>query len=124
MRGYSYEEPRTLEAVGDGSWLYRYGAEPYAETDPWTGEGRTAWTFEEVRVWGQPTQDAVLAACIADRWTEGEELKLSNEWAAATMGLCGEAEAEARTAAYRAFLEERAALKARVDADCAALGIE
>ena len=32
-------------------------------------------------------------------------------------------EAEAKAAAYRQFLEERAALKAQIDADCAELGI-
>ena len=51
------------------------------------------------------------------------EQKLINEYNSAVLGILPEGEAAAKVAAYKAFLEQRAAVKAQVDADCAELGI-
>ena len=46
-----------------------------------------------------------------------------NEYNSAVMGLYDEDTAGKKTAAYKAFLEARAALKAMVEADCEEAGI-
>lgn len=127
----SYDhKPSVLEAVGNGSYRYRYNIEE-RNIDVHNGEDseatRTDWVCDEVIVWeltsNNITEAVIAAACPASR-----EQKLVNEYNAANLGLVGGSktseEAKERIAAYREFLEHRAALKAQVDADCAELGID
>lgn len=130
MQAFYDKKPSVLEAVGNGSYLYRYNIE---ETEaPATdgnaeGEARKQWTCKEVTVWSPVTSNKITQAVIAAEWDSDYEQKLVNEYNAAALGLYGSKtsdEAKERTAAYKSFLEARATLKAQVDADCAELGVK
>ena len=125
-------KPSKLEAVGNGSYLYRWniqevkpesvektseeGAEAQAEKVP-------QFSCEEVSVWEPLTSNKITEAVITSKWDANYEQKLVNEYNSAQMGLLSEEEAAARTETYRAFLSERTVLKAQVDRDCEKLGI-
>lgn len=126
------EKPSILEAVGNGSFLYRFNIEEntseiYAEGMDEPVSTRTSWDCDEVVVWSPLTSNKITEAVISTICPASHEQKLVNEFNAATLGLVGGSktseEAKQRISAYKEFLEHRAALKERVDADCAALGI-
>lgn len=128
MRAFYDAKPSTLEAVGNGSFLYRYNIQeveqPSAQDD--SGEARTQWQCEEVTVWSPVTANKITEAVITSRWDGNHEQKLVNEYNGAQLGLYGAKtsdEAKARIKAYTDYLTERAELKAQVDADCKELGI-
>ena len=137
MKAYYDEKPSVISEVGNGSILYRYGitevaaAQGQSQADTAESEGQAEpkkqFACQEVVVWSPVTSDRITEAVITDRWGSNREQKLVNEYNAAQLGLFGGAkssnEAKARIAAYTDYLKERAALKAQVDADCAALGI-
>ena len=123
--------PSKLEAVGNGSYLYRYGIqEQEVENASQSGTGeqpaRTQWVCEEVTVWAPLTANKVVQVVLTSKWDKDREQKLVNEYNGAQLGIYGSktsAEARAKIQAYTDFLTERAALKAQVDADCEELGI-
>ena len=123
MAIYSDKQPLKLEAVGNGSYLYRYNIE---EVDRPAQEGEEAGKqgqYEEVTVWAPITANKITEKVLTSRWDANYEQKLVNEYNSAQMGLLSEEEATRKIEAYRAFLTERAALKAQVDSDCEELGI-
>lgn len=129
----SYDhEPSTLEAVGDGSFRYRFNIEEktselFFESSEKPAVTRTEWLCDEVIVWGPLTSNKITEAVIASICPASHEQKLVNEYNAANLGLIGGAKtsdaAKERIAAYKEFLQLRSELKATVDADCARLGI-
>lgn len=125
-------KPSILEAVGNGSFLYRFNieektSEAYAEGENEPVSTRTSWDCDEVIVWSPLTSNKITEAVISSICPASHEQKLVNEYNAANLGLVGGSktsdEAKQRIAAYKEFLEYRAALKAKVDADCETLGI-
>ena len=124
MAIYSDNQPLKLEAVGNGSYLYHYNIEevdrPAQEGEETTGK---QFKYEEVTVWAPLTANKITQKVLTSRWDSDYEQKLVNEYNSAQMGLLSEEEAARKTEAYRAFLTERAALKAQVDSDCEELGI-
>ncbi len=135
MKATYTERPETFAPVGNGSTLYRYriAQETVArhvlpadeDTQPTETETRTQWTASEVTVWHPLTANKVTEAVIAAEYPQNYEQKLVNEYNAAQMGLVAdEQERQLRVEAYKQFLTERAALKAQVDADCLARGIQ
>lgn len=123
MAIYSDLKPQVLEAVGNGSYLYHYDM---TEVDRPAQEGEAAgkqWQYEEVTVWAPLSANKITEKVLTSRWDANYEQKLVNEYNSAQMGLLSEEEAARKTEAYKAFLMERAALKAQVDSDCEELGI-
>lgn len=140
MTAFYDNKPSTLEAVGNGSFLYRWdiqeaasesnsqatAAEDGSEVETTTEEQRTQWQCEEAVVWSPLTANKITEAVIATKWDGNYEQKLVNEYNGAQLGVYGSKtseEAKARIQAYTDFLAERYALKQQVDADCAELGI-
>lgn len=118
-------KPSKLEAVGNGSYLYRYNIKE-TETPTMEGETLIQWQCDEVTVWSPVTANKITQAVIAERWANDYEQKLVNEYNGAQLGVYGSktsAEAKAKIKAYTDFLTERNALKAAIDADCKELGI-
>lgn len=132
MQAFYDNKPSVLEAVGNGSYLYRTDIKEVevesgstADTDTDSEEKRTQWQCEEVTVWKPLTSNRITEAAITDRWAANYEQKLVNEYNAATMGLyTDEEETAKRIQAYTDYLKERAALKEQVDADCETLSID
>lgn len=119
MKATYDNEPSVLEAVGNGSHRYHYDIKAVKT------ESRTQYECQEVIVWEPITSNKITEAVIADKWDGNQEQKLINEYNAIQLGITTDkAEIAIKTAAYKEFLEERARLKATVDADCKTLGIE
>lgn len=128
-------KPSTLEAVGNGSYLYRWNIQEVTpESEETASEDGTEvltvtasqFSCEEVTVWEPLSSNKITEAVITSKWDANYEQKLVNEYNAAQLGLYGSktsAEAKARIQAYTDYLKERAALKTQVDADCSELGI-
>ena len=129
MQAFYDSKPPYLEAVGNGSYVYRFNIEEVVTelTEENAGEEKVSqWKCEEVKVWAPLSSNKITEAAISNKWERNYEQKLVNEYNSAQLGLFGTAksdEAQAKITAYKDFLTERAALKAQVDADCAELGI-
>ena len=124
MQAYYDNKPKKLEAVGDGSYRYRFDI---TEKSAQEEEQRTQWQCQEVTVWSPVTSNKITEAVITDVCDHNYEQKLVNEYNAAQLGLYGTKtsdEAKKHIAAYTEYLNTRATLKAQVDADCAELGIK
>ena len=122
MQAFYDSKPPVLEAVGNGSYLYRWEiakSERASENE----EKQEQWQCEEVTVWSPVSSNKITQAVISEMWDSDYEQKLVNEYNGAQMGIYGEDEARSITAKYKAFLEARAKLKAQVDADCKVLNI-
>lgn len=127
MQAFYDNKPSKFEAVGNGSYLYRYNIQEVEQTDTQeevATETRKQWQCEEVAVWSPVSSNKITQAVIADRWDSDYEQKLVNEYNGAQLGVYTDEEADAIIAKYKAFLTERAELKKTIDADCEELGIE
>ena len=133
MLAFYNKKPSVLEAVGNGSFKYRFditeiNPEVISLTDKDVQEvQRTQWQCQEVIVWSPVTSNKITKAVITELYDNNYEQKLVNEYNAAQLGLYGSKtsdEAKKHIAAYTEYLNTRATLKAQVDADCAKLGIE
>ena len=135
MLAFYDNKPSVLEAVGNGSFKYRFDiTEKTPEATATSSddssaqeEQKTQWQCQEVIVWSPVTSNKITEAVITEVCDHNYEQKLVNEYNAAQLGLYGSKtgeEAKKHIAAYTEYLNTRAALKAHVDADCAELGIE
>ena len=127
-RAYYDTKPLDFEAVGNGSFRYRWDIrEEQAPKMNEEDSERVQYSCNEVVVWAPVTSNRITQAVISAMWESDYEQKLVNEFNAANLGVYGAKtgeEAKARIEAYKAFLTERNALKAQVDADCKELGID
>ena len=124
MQAFYDHKPSVLEAVGNGSYKYRWDiVEMEQPAHEEGGEPTTQWKCQEVTVWAPVTSNKITEAVISELWDSNYEQKLVNEYNAAQLGVYDEEIAAAKVAAYKAFLTERNAVKTQVDADCAELGI-
>lgn len=124
MQAFYDSKPSKYEAVGNGSYLYRYNIQEVKQ--PVTEEGEEAhkqWQCEEVTVWSPVSSNKITQAVIVNEWDSDYEQKLVNEYNGVQLGVYTGEEAEAIIAKYKAFLTERAELKKTIDEDCAELDI-
>lgn len=126
MLAFYDNKPSVLEAVGDGSFRYRFNIREEEKPAQGSENSQTAeqaqpqiqWVCDEVTVWAPLSANKITEKVLTERWDGNYEQKLVNEYNSAQMGLLSEEEAALRTEAYRAFLAERNALKTQVDSDC------
>ena len=132
MLAFYNNKPSVLEAVGDGSYRYRFNIieinpEVIPSSDNVEDGQITQWQCQEVTVWSPVTSNKITKAVITEVCDHNYEQKLVNEYNAAQLGMYGEKtseEAQKRINAYTEYLSTREKLKAMVDADCAELCIE
>lgn len=135
MLAFYDNKPSVLEAVGNGSFKYRFditektpeAAATSSDDSSAQEEHKTQWQCQEVIVWSPVTSNKITEAVITEVCDHNYEQKLVNEYNAAQLGLYGTKtsdEAKKHIAAYTEYLNTRATLKAQVDADCAELGIK
>ena len=91
MRAYYDSQPAKFEAVGDGSYYYRWNIQQYQMSEPSDGEltggsVRTAWQCDEVIVWEPMTVEKVINAVIRSKYSVDEEMRLINEYNAYQQG--------------------------------------
>lgn len=124
MQAFYDHKPSVLEAVGNGSYKYRWDiVEMEQPAHEEGGEPITQWKCQEVTVWAPVTSNKLTEAVISELWNINYEQKLVNEYNAAQLGVYDEETSAAKVSAYKAFLTERNAVKTQVDADCTELGI-
>lgn len=125
MQAFYDNKPSILEAVGNGSYYYRFNIQEI-ESDTENNESSTKWSCDEVIVWAPISANKITETVISDMWNANYEQKAINEYNAAQLGIYGEItgeEAQARINAYKQFLKTRSELKKQIDEDCAELGI-
>jgi len=112
MKKVEYDQqPAKLEAVGNGSHLYRYAIEQVTRENP-EGEETTAWKCYEVLVWNKPTRETVTEAVITSIWPSTAEAKLINDYNAAKEGILPVSYMQP----YINFINERKAIKDEITA--------
>ena len=91
MQAFYDNQPKKLEAVGNGSYLYRWDIHTELQEQPSEdGEGvttRTVWVAEEVTVWMPLTPNRITAAVITEAFPSDYEQKLLNEYNGANRGM-------------------------------------
>lgn len=132
MQAFYDNQPKKLEAVGNGSFRYRYNIREEEKPVQASENSETAqeaqaqhkWVAEEVTVWMPLTPNRITAAVITEAFPADYEQKLLNEYNAANLGMIPDKdETEKRRQAYTDFLRRRAELKKEIDAFCAEQGI-
>lgn len=105
------EKPNTFESVGNGSVRYRFNVEEQTNED-----GNATYLYDEVIVWQPFTANDITKAVIEYLWPTSYEQKLLNEYhAAALLGVYDADKAEKKIGEYKSFLEQREAVKEKVD---------
>lgn len=102
-------KPPKLEAVGNGSWKYRWDIEPIEVETP-DGVSKTMFQCYEVLMRKTPTIDNVTQAVITGKWPQSVEAKLINDYNAALLNVLSEDFIQP----YLAFLNERNRLKSEI----------
>ena len=123
MKSYYDRKPAKLAEVKQGVFRYRWNISEETVEHGEGAEPGKQWSCEEADFAGPVTANRITQAAIAAKWPADYEQKLINEYNAAKLGLYDDDTAAAKIDAYEAFLRERAALKAQIDADCEELGI-
>lgn len=124
MKAYYSQKPSKIEAVGNGSYLYRYNIKEEQTPQTEQTEQQTQWSCEEVTVWAPLSANKITEKVLTERWDNNYEQKLVNEYNSAVMGMLSEDVAQKRKDAYMTFLQERTILKTQIDNDCKELGIK
>ena len=91
-RAYYTHEPQKLEAVGNGSFLYRYDIVREVDAAPpcMESQGHTEqWSCMELTVWEPLTETKITEAVIASVCPPHHAQKLVNEYTAAPPGMIG-----------------------------------
>lgn len=108
---YSTERPKTIEEVGNGSVRYRFNVEEQTNES-----GNATYLYDEVIVWQPFTANDITKAVIEYLWPASYEQKLLNEYhAAALLGVYDAEKAAKKIEEYKSFLEQREAVKEKVD---------
>lgn len=123
-RAFYDHYPATIEAVGNGSIIYRWDIKKeYAERvqsatlgidEPVADNDIEQYSCKEVVVWETVTANKIVRAAIDAEWGKGIEEKMLNDYNAAKLGIIDESYIDT----YKQFLTERKALKEQIDADC------
>lgn len=114
-RTYSDTIPITMEKGGDGSYLYRWDVREETREMGDDMAPVISYSYNEVRIWATLTANKILEACINALWDKDVEQKKLNDYNAAQLGILDLSYVES----YKTFLNERKALKDRVDSDFA-----
>ena len=132
MQAFYDNQPKKLEAVGNGSFRYRYNireeekpvqVRENSETSE-QAQPQIKWVCEEVTVWAPLSANKITEKVLTECWDGNYEQKLLNEYNAANLGMIPDREeTEKRRQAYTDFLRRRAALKKEIDDFCAEQGI-
>ena len=124
MKAFYSQKPKVVEAVGNGSYLYRYKIiGEHIEATKQTKQ-QTQWSCEEVTVWAPLSANKITEEVLTEKRDNNYGQKLINEYNAVVMGMLSEDVAQKRKDAYMTFLQERTILKTQIDKDCKEMGIK
>lgn len=107
MAAFYDEKPSVLEAVGNGSYLYRWNIK---EVVPELSEGseeterQSQWSCYEAVIWPPVTSDKVITAVIRQTYTAEAEIALVNKFNAYQQGLDVDADVVQEYTDYLSFI--------------------
>ena len=118
MKSSSDIRPAVIQPQGNGAYHYNYNIVERQETDPETGEVKTVYDYDTVKVWDKPTYEKLVKAVIREKLDETQEFAIINEYNAGVLGVITDStkKQEAKQA-YKDYLTFVAATKAMVKAD-------
>ena len=118
MKSSSDIRPAVIQQLGNGAYHYNYNIVERQETDPETGEIKTVYDYDTVKVWDKPTYEKLVKAVIREKLDETQEFAIINEYNAGVLGVITDTtkKQEAKQA-YKDYLTFVAATKAMVKAD-------
>lgn len=118
MKSSSDIRPAVIQPLGNGAYHYNYNIVERQETDPETGEVKTVYDYDTVKVWDKPTYEKLVKAVIREKLDETHEFAIINEYNAGVLGVITDStkKQEAKQA-YKDYLTFVAATKAMVKAD-------
>ena len=118
MKSSSDIRPATIQPLGNGAYYYNFNVVERKEKDPETGEEKTVYDFDTVKVWDKPTYEKLVKAVIREDVDETKEFSFVNDYNAAQLGIITDTgkKAEAKKA-YTEYLQFVVDVKAMVKAD-------
>lgn len=115
--------PAIIQPLGNGAYHYNYNIVEYEEENLDTGEVKTVYDYDTVKVWDKPTYEKLVKAVIREKIDETQEFAIVNEYNAGVLGVITDsAKKAAAKAAYKEYLAYVAATKEQVRADLEAAG--
>lgn len=127
----SNERPEVIDDLrnGQGTILYNHNIKEVpvvtddegnvSEADDPKKATGTIFVYDSLRVEYPKTRKNIYATLLEARYPQDVQQKLLNDYQAAQMEILEDDEADAAIVAYRAFLNDRKAIKAMVTEDCA-----
>ena len=113
MKSNSKDSPLVFDNLQNGAWHYNHNIVEVKKTDE-NGEVQTSFDYDQVKVWGVPTQREVIKAVIAEKWDVTQEIDLANDNKRFELGLSDDVTLRDK---YIAYLNEVAAIKTMVESD-------
>ena len=118
MKSSSDIRPAIIEPLGNGAYYYNYNVVERTETDPETGEEKTVYDFDTVKVWDKPTYEKLVKAVIREEIDETKEFSYVNNYNAAVLGIISdEAKKAEAVKSYKEYLQFVVDVKAMVKRD-------
>ncbi len=110
MKKVQYDhQPPKLEAVGNGSYLYRWGIEKVSRKNE-DGSSTDSWGCYEVIAWKKERREITTAVINALRGSADYEAKLINDFNAVVAGLLDASYKQP----YLDYIQKRNKLKAEI----------
>lgn len=113
MKSNSKDSPLVFDNLQNGAWHYNHNIVEVQKTDE-NGEVQTSFDYDQVKVWGVPTQREIIKAVIAEKWDVTQEINLANDNKRFELGLSDDVTLRDK---YIAYLNEVAAIKTMVESD-------
>ncbi len=124
MKSSSDIRPAIIQPLGNGAYYYNYNTVERQEEDPETGETKTVYDYDTVKVWDEPTYEKLVKAVIRENLDETQEFCIINEYNSGVLGVITDAaEKAASKAAYKEYLTFVKQTKAMVREDLQNAGI-
>lgn len=118
MKSSSDIRPAVIQPLGNGAYHYNYNIVERQETDPETGEVKTVYDYDTVKVWDKPTYEKLVKAVIREEIDETKEFSYVNDYNAAVLGIISdEAKKAEAVKSYKEYLQFVVDVKAMVKAD-------
>lgn len=107
MIAFYDKKPSTIEAVGNGSFMYRWNIQEVVSEPKETNiEQSKQWRCNEIIVWSPMTSDKVINAVIRSEYSADQELSLVNKFNAYQQGLDVTSDIVAEYTGYLSFVAE------------------
>ena len=118
MKSSSDIRPAVIQPLGNGAYHYNYNIVERQETDPETGEVKTVYYYDTVKVWDKPTYEKLVKAVIREEIDETKEFSYVNDYNAAVLGIISdEAKKAEAVKSYKEYLQFVVDVKAMVKRD-------